>query len=236
MINCMTLTKELLQQVNKDIEEMVKKYQDYSVSELLMEFNINATAKNRLNLLIKRMILYSNSVHLTQIENMDNVSLKTIKLDKYRRLKESMSFPTFHYCDIVHENWENSLLRKTFKDKTFIFVLFKNGDKELYLNKIILWKMPETVLEKGIRPVWEKTKECLLSGNVVKYIDDNGRYFTYFPSSTENPYVHVRPHAQDRQDTFPLPIQDKLTGLIEYPKHSFWLNKSYILKIISKDE
>ena len=107
---------------------MVKKYQDYSVSELLMEFNINATAKNRLNLLIKRMILYSNSVHLTQNENIDNVSLKTFKLDKYGRLKESMSFPTFHYCDIVHENWENSLLRKTFKDKTLIFVLFKNGD------------------------------------------------------------------------------------------------------------
>ena len=72
----MTLTKELLQQVNKDIEEMVKKYQDYSVSELLMEFNINATAKNRLNLLIKRMILYSNSVHLTR--EFDTSKLKRI--------------------------------------------------------------------------------------------------------------------------------------------------------------
>ena len=71
----MTLTKELLQQVNKDIEEIVKRYQDYSVSELLAEFNINATAKNRLNLLIKRMILYSNYMYLTQIKNMDNVSL-----------------------------------------------------------------------------------------------------------------------------------------------------------------
>lgn len=78
--------------------------------------------------------------------------------------------------------------------------------------------------------------DLLSQGLVVKYIDDNGRYFTYFPSSAENPYVHVRPHAQDRQDTLPLPVADKLTGLVQYPKHSFWLNRTYILKITTKEE
>ena len=232
----MALTKDILIKINEDIEEMVSGYQDYSVSELVAEFNINATAKNRLNALIKRMITYSNSIHLAQIEDMDNVCLKTIKLDKYGRLKESMSFPVFRYCDVVRENWQNSSLRSTFADKTFVFAIFKNEGKELYLYKIIVWEMPENVLESGIRPVWEKMRECLSSGNIVKYIDDNGRYFTYFPSSTENPYVHVRPHAQNRQDTLPLPVQDKLTGLIEYSKHSYWLNRSYVLKIISRDE
>lgn len=56
------------------------------------------------------------------------------------------------------------------------------------------------------------------------------------PSASDNPHVHVRPHAQNRNDTYELPVADKVTGLIQYPKHSFWINRAYILKIIERDE
>ena len=145
-----------------------------------------------------------------------------------------MSFPVFQYCEIAEESWESSSLRQIFRDNIFVFAVFQNEGKELFLNRMKVWKMPEEVLEWGVRDVWQKMRDCVTVGRIVKYIDDNGKYFTYFPSSTENPYVHVRPHARNRNDTLPLPVPDKLTGLVEYPKHSFWLNRSYVLKIITE--
>lgn len=220
--------------LNHDIDVFIEEYRDYAVTQLYDKFDVNIGAKNRLNALIKRMITYNNSLYLKQIENKDDFCLKTIKLDKYGKLKEAMSFPVFKYCDIAKEDWEHSSLRQIFSDNIFVFAIFKNEGKELYLNRIKMWKMPETVLENSVREVWFRMKECVTNGKIVKYIDDHGRYFTYFPSSTENQYVHVRPHAQNRNDTLPLPVPDKLTGLVEYPKHSFWLNRSYVLKIISE--
>lgn len=231
----MNLNSDIMVKINSEIEDIVDSYQDYSASELIRQFQINELAKNRLNVLIKRMINYSDSFYLSKIDD-DNISLKTIKLDKYGRLKEAMSFPAFRYCDIVKETWKISSLRNIFANQFFIFAIFKNEGKELYLNRILIWKMPEKVLEEGVRPVWEQMKYCLSNGEIVKYIDNYGRYFTYFPASTENPYVHVRPHAQNRQDTDPLPVPDKLTGLIEYPKHSYWLNRSYVSKIIARND
>lgn len=220
--------------LNHDIDAFVEEYRDRAVTRLYDEFDVNEVAKNRLNALIKRMITYSNSLYLKQIENKDDFCLKTIKLDKYGRLKESMSFPVFKYCDIVKEDWEHSSLRQIFADNIFVFAIFKNEGKEMYLNRIKVWKMPGTVLENSVHDAWSRMKKCVTTGNIVKYIDDHGRYFTYFPSSTENQYVHVRPHAQNRNDTLPLPVPDRLTGLTAYPKHSFWLNRSYVLKIISE--
>jgi DNA mismatch repair protein MutH len=146
-----------------------------------------------------------------------------------------MSFPVFRYCAILEETWETSGLRALFYEKNFVFVVFQRSGRSLYLKKIIMWQMPLEVLDHGVRQVWQKLYDNLSVGKVVKYIDDNGRYFSYFPSASENPYVHVRPHAQNWNDTFPLPVADKLTGSVCYPKHSFWLNRSYILKIIAKD-
>ena len=220
--------------INKNIEALIEEYRDVSVRSLEDSFDINIKAKNHLNALTKRLIAYTDAVSLSQYTDRNDFLFKTIKLDKYGRLKESMSLPAFKYCEIAEETWDNSSLRNYFKSNTFAFTVYKNIGKELYLNRILLWTMPEDVLNQGVRAVWQKVHDCVIEGNIVKYID-GGRYFTYFPASTENPYMHVRPHAQNRQDTYPLPVPDKLTGMMSYPKHSFWLNRSYILKIISKD-
>ncbi|GHC46545.1 hypothetical protein GCM10008083_07000 [Ulvibacter litoralis] len=50
----------------------------------------------------------------------------------------------------------------------------------------------------------------------------------YFPKKTENRISHVRPHTRNADDTYKLPLTDKLTGVKEYTKHCFWLNASYI--------
>ncbi|MGB5665585.1 MAG: hypothetical protein WBM53_01965 [Maribacter sp.] len=44
----------------------------------------------------------------------------------------------------------------------------------------------------------------------------------------EHRISHVRPHATNKDDTYPLPVADELTGLLDYTKHCFWLNSSYV--------
>ncbi len=231
----MSFSRSTIEQANDEISVFLDQYRDIPVDALIRGFGVNKEAKNALNSLVIKMLRSNDTVSFAGTDQSDLI-IKTIKLDKYGQLKESMSFPVFKYEDIFRETWNTSSLRSQFDDKTYTFTVFQASEKDLYLTKIILWKMPEHILDGSVRTVWERMHECVSTGKIVKYIDDNGRYFSYFPSSSENPYVHVRPHAQNREDAFPLPIPDRLTGLIRYPKHSFWLNRSYILKIISKED
>lgn len=231
----MELGIDYIVKLNQDIQFVIEQYSNNSVAELAERFDINISTKNLLNLVTKRLIAYSSSDMLSQLNEDENFCFKTIKLDKYGQLKESMSLPAYKYCDIVGETWDTSYLRKYFLEKVFAFTVYKEIGREQYLNKIVIWRIPIDVLDGGVRNVWQRMHDTLSNGEVVKYIDNNGRYFSYFPASSENPYVHFRPHARNRQDTFPLPVPDKLTGLVQYPKHSFWINRSYVLKIISRD-
>ena len=58
--------------LNHDIDVFVEEYRDCAVTRLYNEFDVNESAKNRLNALIRRMITYSNSLYLKQIENKDD--------------------------------------------------------------------------------------------------------------------------------------------------------------------
>lgn len=227
------LYQDEIESLNKELQRLVKRYQQYPVNELLDRYQINKKAKNRLNMLTTHIIEDCGLAIVNSIKYNDDFIFKTVKLDADGRLKESMSLPAFRYEDIYNENWETSSLRYYFYDKTFAFTVFRGNDKDLILQKIVIWSMPEKVLEKGVREAWERMHDCVCQGKIVDHIDSNGIYYTCFPASSQNPYVHVRPHAQNRQDTYPLPVPDVKTGLTEYPKHSFWINRSYVLRIIS---
>lgn len=58
-------------------------------------------------------------------------------------------------------------------------------------------------------------------------VNENERY-TNFPSKKFNQVAHVRPHAQNANDTYPLPFADKVTNAYQYTKHCFWLNSAYV--------
>ena len=77
------------------------------------------------------------------------------------------------------------------------------------------------------KKVWAKTKAIVSNGEIVNHIIKEVRY-TNFPDKGFNAVSHVRPHAQNSYDTYPLPKRDKVSKLEEYTKHCFWLNNSYI--------
>jgi len=75
--------------------------------------------------------------------------------------------------------------------------------------------------------VWKETVRLIRAGEIIKKVE-KGRIETFFPGSTFNGVVHVRPHGANSRDTNPLPVADKLTGRKAHTKQCFWLNASYI--------
>ena len=150
------------------------------------------------------------------------IKMKTVRLTIDGRPKESMSFPAFKYEEIAEQEWEDSDFYQQI-DRRFLFVVFRfqtsrPGDeprRSLVFDTAFFWSMPEEDLDV-IRWVWMDTREKVLHED-----------FDHFIGSGSGRLVHVRPHAQNRDDTYPFNGK-------EYIKRGFWFNDSYVQRIISE--
>lgn len=160
-----------------------------------------------------------------------DVLVRTCRLEKNGSLREHVSFPAFRYMSLVNEKWIDSEVRRILESR-FFFVFFREYDHGLVLEKARFWTMPVKDLE-SVRSVWNKTVEVVQSGSIINYVKGKRR-FTNFPKSSEHPVAHVRPHATRSTETYPIPVPERTTGARSYTKHSFWLNKSYVVSHIYK--
>lgn len=153
------------------------------------------------------------------------IIVKTVRLKENNLPKEDISFRNFKYEEIVNEEWDGSNFKYILEHK-FLFVFFQFKNKKLVLRKVKFWNMPYgDILEA--EKVWAKTKDIVSKGDIVKEVVGTTRY-TNFPNKSFNSVSHVRPHATNAADTYPLPTKDKLTEAKEYTKHCFWLNNTYV--------
>lgn len=147
-----------------------------------------------------------------------NTKIKAIRVQKNGKIKESMSFPTFKYEEIIHETWEESTLREMFQEMRFLFVIYlEDGEGDYVFTDAFIWSVPEEDLENDIRWVWEETVRRILANQAHK-----------LPTAKENRVSHVRPHARNGADTYPTHYGKNLV------KKCFWLNNSYILENVLK--
>jgi DNA mismatch repair protein MutH len=153
------------------------------------------------------------------------IIVKTVRLKENNLPKEDISFPNFKYEEIVNEEWDDSNF-KDILDHKFLFVFFQFENDQLILRKVKFWNMPYADILEAEK-VWAKTKEIVSKGHIVREVKGKTR-FTNFPNKTFNSVSHVRPHATNAADTYPLPTKDKLTKAKEYTKHCFWLNNTYV--------
>jgi DNA mismatch repair protein MutH len=153
------------------------------------------------------------------------IIVKTVRLKENNLPKEDVSFPNFKYEEIVNEEWDDSNFKDILEHK-FLFVFFQFENDQLILRKVKFWNMPYADILEAEK-VWAKTKEIVSKGKIVKKVIGTTRY-TNFPNKSFNSVSHVRPHATNAADTFPLPTKDKLTKAKEYTKHCFWLNNTYV--------
>ena len=215
----------------KSIEEIViSKFEPYYGKtpieiENIFNLELNRKAKSYFANLTKAILGIGLNKKIEEFEKAD-IQVKTIRLKENNLPKEDISFPTFEYQELIDTRWEDSDFKNILESK-FFFVFYQFEEEKLILRKVKFWNMPYAdVLEA--KNVWKETVETVSNGKIVKEVTEKGIRKTYFPKKTENKVSHVRPHAQNRDDTYVLPVEDKLTGLTEYTKHCFWLNASYV--------
>lgn len=238
------LERESLDEI---ILEKLNRYKGKSLAELKALFNINRTSKQVPAIVIARMLgLTGNSANSAEEIKKSDIQIKTIPLKADGKIKESMSFPSFKFKEIIEEKFEDS----DFYDeltKKFLFAVFQRindqhpSDDEIIFKGAKLWFMNNDDLNTA-QSVFEHTKQTIKDGVHLRL--SGTRVFNNLPASSENPVAHVRPHAQksmyvaDREsDYLPFPAiwDEQPTNTEKYdpsnrymPKMCFWLNSSYI--------
>jgi len=207
--------------INKEItfEDATQKkfepYFDKTLEEISVKLNYFKKSKNHkgFHKEIANRILAQNGRSVIELEKA-GIEIKTIRLTKSGRPRESMSFPGFNYMEIINEDWEDSSFFEKL-ERRFLFVIFQsdiNGGERLH--KAVYWNMPfEDRMES--KRVWEETKSRVSTDA------------SNLPKSRESRVAHVRPKARDGQDKQLTPQGDMQV------KKCFWLNSSYIAKVIS---
>lgn len=212
------------------IEDIViskfKPYYGKTAEQILTQIGVkvNITAKSFYANLTKAVLGIELNKEIEEFEKAE-ITVKTIRLKKNNLPKESISFPSFKYEEIVNEEWDESDFKDILEHK-FLFVFFQFENNEYVLRKVKFWNMPYKDLLEAEK-VWAKTKEIVSTGNLVKAVK-NGKRYTNFPGKAFSTVSHVRPHAKNAADTFPLPTKDVLTNEARYTKHGFWLNDTYV--------
>lgn len=219
-------------EVSDSFEEYVvneiNEYKDYSVKDLCSEFQIEYQKKPKnLEAMLAYRILGIKGNHAEEFEKA-NIVVKTIRIGRNNKIKESMSFPTFKFKELIEEEWETSTFGTYLSDTRFLFVVYKFDENQtLKLKGCQFWNIPYRDLEVEVHSVWDKTVNVLKEG--LRVTKSKGRNCNNFPNASENPVCHVRPHAQNAQDTYNLPDGRK------YPKQCFWLNNGYILSQLNDE-
>jgi DNA mismatch repair protein MutH len=219
------------QTIEEIVIEKFRTYYGKSIEHILSSTGVklNTTAKSFYSNLSKVILGIELEKEIEEFEKAEIV-VKTVRLKENNLPKEDISFPNFKYAEIVKEEWEESRFKDVLEHK-FLFIFYQFEKEELILRKVKFWNMPYfDILEA--KKVWSKTREIIENGQIIKdvKIDRNGKEvrLTNFPNKKFSSISHVRPHAKNASDTYPLPEKDKLTNFDEYTKHCFWLNNTYV--------
>jgi DNA mismatch repair protein MutH len=212
------------------IEEIVvskfKPYYNKSIQQILdlTKTKINTNAKSFYANLTKIILGIELDKEIEEFEKAE-ITVKTVRLKENDLPKEDISFPTFKFMDLVNEEWDESDFKNILEHK-FLFVFYQFEGDKIVLRKVKFWNMPYSDIQEAEK-VWAKTKTIVSKGNIVKEVK-NGIRYTNFPNKKFNSVSHVRPHATNASDTYPLPTKDKVTKSKVYTKHCFWLNSTYV--------
>jgi len=207
------------------IIERLRPYYGQSVRRLASLFGISTTAKNVNELLLSKMLGIEGRASKTVEFQNASIVPKTIRVQRNGRIKESMSFPAFKFTELIEEEWETSTLREMLEPTKFMFVIFKEDPAgEYFFERVMFWNIPAEDLEE-VQRVWQRTVDVIPNGVELSF---DGRVTrNNLPKQSESRVAHVRPHAKDMNDVYPLPDGRTM------PKQCFWLNSKYIENIVN---
>lgn len=217
------------------IESVVSQYKGLSKSELKEMFEIKTENAKQVNsMIVSRMFNVKSDLKNTDEFLKANIEPKTVQMEQDGKIKESASFPAFDFREVVSIPYDESEFKDQLETTKFMFFVFKDNGTDYVFEGIKLWNTPVEFIENEGRKVYEMAQSVIRSGEIVNHITPTGRRITNFPKSRDNKVFHVRPHGSNSADTSPLPFREKLTGEMEYTKHSFWINSSYLRVIMEE--
>jgi DNA mismatch repair protein MutH len=205
-----SIDAETLIDLEKSTHQLLSNFIGGNTYDLATQFQVNTKAKSfRFNLLTRMLSGGQSSVR--ELRKSD-IQIKTVVLNKKGSPREHMSFSAFNYGDVEQQDWEDSDFFHAIEQKFLLVVFQQHPDGTETLKKVVYWNMPYED-RRVAQEVWEETKHRIVNENFI------------FPASSESEISHVRPHARRRSDTVSYKGHD-------LRKLSFWLNKSYIKKVV----
>lgn len=181
------------------------------------------------NNILARGMLGLDTQSETGLENISELNkasykVKTIQFDSRGVNKESMSFPSFKFKDLVTQNWTDedgapeADLNILFSESTFLFVVFQLDELGNNIFKgIKFFRVPQQDIDGNIYNVWKDTVDKLKRG-VQLSCGKNGRISNNFIKASDNMIIHVRPHTSKRSYV-------KSSNSNQLPTPAIWKNK-----------
>lgn len=121
------------------------------------------------------------------------------------RITESLKLPVIDFIEVANEDWETSKIRSYLLENKFFFVVYKPDNRgHMRLMGCQFWQMPPEDVEEYVRPVWQRTHDVILSGDIW-YVNRRGVRQYNFTSKKENLVCHVRNGAMSNKDVAELP-------------------------------
>ena len=217
------------------LQERFAPYIGKRVSELARLMDISITKNKAFNANLISAILGVKGTKLESLRefNKANIKFKTIRLEPNGNPREHMSFEQIDFNRWIRDDWEESQIYENFEYTKYLFVVFQydetetqNKDREPYLKGIMLWNMPEVVIEHELKNLWKTTKAILETGVELKPVR-NG-ISNNLPGAKFNGVCHIRPKGKDGNDKVMLPDSQEIT------KQCYWLNREYIGEILKE--
>lgn len=172
----------------------------------------------------------------------NNILIKTIRLGKDKKIKESMSFPAIKFKEFAEEEWGNSTIYNYFSSKKFLFVIYEEVENGYKFLGGTFWKMPSHDLNNILKEEWNEIHNIISNGVSFEIKKDGKTVGNSLPKKSQTKILHLRPKAKEsayflkdgftkgniKRDADELPNGEFMT------RQCFWLNNDYVLDIVEK--
>jgi DNA mismatch repair protein MutH len=201
----------------RDAQERAARYRGRSIGELRDELLPGRSDRwKSLTGAVARRVLGSTNSAEPAAYRRYGLLVRAVRLDIDGRPWEATSFPAVDFRDVAEEEWESSPLVEQLR--SILLVVFHDPRKvvtEAVLDRVVHWR-PTDEDVATMRQEYE-----ILRGHIARSSPDLA------PTEAQTQILHLRPHGSDGSDKVPLP-----DGTL-YRRSSFWLNKSYLRRVLS---
>lgn len=233
------------------IEEQVLAHRGKTGAEIAELYGLESDAKNKLNLLVKKILKVNGNPEETREFLKSNMNLRVIRLNAAGLPKEDSPFKCYEFKELAkHDDWETSHVYTEIYAKQYCFVVFREVKEEVFvLEDVKFWGFPER-MEEDVKKVWHQTRQIIrdgveLSFGIRQQKNDTNKITitvsTNFPKGEDNRILYTKVHASKTYYELKSRVVLKSGGpgnASELPdgrkitKHSFWFTKQFLKEVL----